>query len=238
MAVIITLVVMISTPCIAQSSAHSKKNQELLKLQQQVAQLERRNHLLAESLASANKESEESQKQLSDIKLMLEALGINALDGGSDRLLDAVKNQNALQKQLSEVTAAAEELRTAVLQYTKKAVTADPDDRVRLESVIRGLDAALEIRQKPRPKFAPGNLQQSTVISIDSETGLLVLNAGSERGFRIGMLVEIRRANRKLGEAIVTEVRRDICGALPTNIENSQDTIRQGDHASVITVQR
>jgi len=123
-------------------------------------------------------------------------------------------------------------------EYLRTAVAADPDSRIRLETSIRELDVALGLRQNPRPQLAQGSLQYAKIISIDAESGVLVVNAGEDQAVRRGMTFTITRGKQKLAEAIVTDVRKDFSGLLPTQLDESNDTIRSGDIASVKISQR
>ncbi|NWK56116.1 hypothetical protein HW115_10885 [Verrucomicrobiaceae bacterium N1E253] len=224
-------------PCAAQSGT-GEKEREIRMLKRELSKTKAQYTVLARDLAASKKREAELRKSVNDLRLRFAALGDNLLNGGEEATLEAVKNAEVLDKRNRATEKAALELMANMREYLRTAVVADPDARVRLESSIRELDAALGLRQKPRPQMPQGSLQHAKVISIDAESGMLVINAGEEQSVRRGMTFSIMRGNRKLAEAIVAETRKDFSGVLPTELETPEDQIRTGDIASVNTVQR
>ena len=51
----------------------------------------------------------------------------------------------------------------------------------------------------------------------------------------IGMPVRLTRGAQTIGEAVVTDVRKEVCGALVQKLETPADPVRVGDSASVKT---
>jgi len=226
-------------PCVAQAgSVAGDKDRQVRLLERQLEKARHQNHVLARDLAASKKREAELSKSVNELRLRFAALGSNLLNGGQDAILEAVKNAEVLDKRNSATEKAVHNLMANMREYLRTAITADPSARVRLETSIRELDAALGLRQKPRPQIAQGNLQQAKIISIDAESGLLVINAGENQSVRRGMTFAIMRGNRKVAEAIVAETRKDFSGVLPTELENPKDQIRAGDIASIQTEQR
>jgi len=52
------------------------------------------------------------------------------------------------------------------------------------------------------------------------------------------MTFTIMRGKQKVAEAIVTDVRKDFSGLLPTQLDESHEAVRSGDIASVNISQR
>ncbi len=206
---------------------------EIHQLQLQLERVRQQNHTIARDLAASKKREAELSQSLNDLKLRFAALGDNLLNGGQDAILDAVKNAEVIDKQYRTLEMAAMQLMTDMREYLRTAVAADPDSRLRLESSIRELDVALGLRQNPRPQGPQGSLQHAKIISIDAESGVLVVNAGENQSVRRGMTFTIMRGNQKIAEAIVTDVRKDFSGLLPTQLDDSNDTVRSGDIASI-----
>ena len=184
-----------------------------------IAQLEREKSALSESLVAANQREQESAAALAKIKLRLGALGKNLFDGGDDRLVSAVADIEILNRRVMELEETALRLSAGVQSYLKTAVAADPDARVLVEVRLRELEALLGLRNKPQPNIAVGNLNQSRVDSIDSESGLLVLNMGEAAGAKIGMVFEIRRGEQIIGDAVVAETRQNISGPSDPSVQ-------------------
>ena len=224
-------------PCAAQGTTQNK-DREIRMLKRELGKSRNQYQVLARDLASSKKREAELTQSVHELRLRFAALGDNLLNGGEDAILDAVKNAEVLDKRNRATEKAALDLMANMREYLRTAVAADPDARVRLESSIRELDVALGLRQKPRPQMSQGTLQHAKIVSIDAESGMLVINAGEGQSVRRGMTFAIMRGNRKLAEAIVAETRKDFSGVLPTDLESSEDQIRQGDIASVKTVKR
>jgi len=225
-------------PCAAQSAGAGDKDRQIRQLQLQLKKAQGQCQALARDLAASKKRESELSKSLNDLRLRFAALGDNLLNGGQDAILEAVKNAEVLDKRYRATEKAAFKLMADMREYLRTAIAADPDARVRLETSIRELDVALGLRQNPRPHVASGSLQHAKIVSIDAQSGMLVINAGEKQSVRRGMSFTIMRGNRKVAEAIVADVRKDFSGVLPTQLDDSKDPIRAGDIASVKTTQR
>jgi hypothetical protein len=202
-------------------------------LEQQVAQLKRQSATLHESLLAANQREKESADSLARIRLRLEALGKNLVDGGDDRLVQAVSDLEVLKGRIRELEETALRLSGGVQAYLKTAVVADPDARATVEARLRELEALVGLRNRPQVQVDLGNLKRGKVVSIDSESGLLVLNVGEQAGARIGMIFKLQRGERLIGEAVVAETRDSISGLLIQHIEDETNPVRLGDIAAL-----
>lgn len=212
------------------SAQEAGKVQEL---EQAVANLRTQNQSLRESLAEARRSEKESADALALVRTRLAALGKNLLDGGNERLVQAMSDIQVIQEQTAGVEAGALGLAAAVREYLRNAVTSDPDARLRVETSLRELDVALGLKQKPLPDIRTGSLQRAKVVSIDSESGLLVLNVGEKEGARIGMTFRLLRGEKAIGEIVLVDVRKDVSGAFIENIQDQSQHARLGDEASV-----
>lgn len=103
-----------------------------------------------------------------------------------------------------------------------------------MESALRETDVALGFRQSPARDFA-GTLDNASVLSIDSDSGLVVVNVGREGGLRVGMPVEISRGDQILANTIVTDVRKEVAGVLILKLLNPALMVAVGDRATVKT---
>lgn len=204
-------------------------------LERTIAELQQQNTALQKSLAEARKGEEESRTALNRVKLRLEALGHNLLDGGEDRLVQAASDLQVLNERIRNIEGASTRLRSVISDYLRKAVVSDPDARLRVETSLRELDAALGLGQKPRPDVQSGTLHQARVVSIDRESGLLVLNVGETEGVKIGMTFRLLRGERLYGTAIVADVRKNVCGMFVETLQQENDRVRLGDAAILET---
>lgn len=205
------------------------------RLQQRVAELERKNLILQRNLIESNRVEKEASEQLLQVRERLEALGKNLFDGGDDRLIQAAADLQIAHERLADVQRASNQLVSNVSDYISKAVVSDPDARLRVETSMRELDEALGLRQKPRPDIRSGSLQQARIVSIDSESGMIVLNIGEEQGTRIGMAFRLTRGSAPYGKAIVSDVRKGVCGLFVDSLENEANSPKVGDQALLET---
>ena len=214
---------------------HAQSPQEM-RLQETIGDLRAQNRALQQSLAEANRAEKEATEQLRQIRERLEALGKNLLDGGDDRLVQAAADLQIAHERTSEIESTASRLAATVQDYMRQAVVADPDARIRLETALRELDAALGLRQKPRPDVRTGSLQEARVVSVDQETGMLVLNLGEAQGARIGMSFRLLRGQEHYATAILADVRRSVSGAfIETTRSSAAGAPRPGDTAIIKT---
>lgn len=213
-------------PGVAQSTAE---------LEMEVAKLKRERNALAESLVAANQREKESADALSKIKLRLSALDKSLFDTGDDRLVKAVADLEIQSRRVRELEETALSLSASVQSYLKTAVAADPDARVQVEVRLRELEALVGLRNKPQPNVTVGSLNQSKVDSVDSNSGLLVLNVGERAGARIGMVFEIRRNEQLVADAVIAETRENLSGLLVQNLIDENNPVQLGDLASLKT---
>lgn len=214
----------------------SSNDARLKRLEAKVTSLQLHNQTLAKALAHAKKQEQEATAELETIRLDLEALGTYPLGTDDERLKQAVANRKVLEDRLSELEIAALTLTEQVREYLKTAFAADPDARLKVESAMRGLDVELGLRHKPQPQVDFGSLREAKIISIDSQSGILVLNAGEKQQVRIGMTFRILRGNSQIAEAIIARVRPDISGALVMALDDTNNAVRLGDIASIKTI--
>ncbi len=204
-------------------------------LQQALVDLQEQNQALQRSLAEANRGEKQASEQLAQVRERLEALGKNLLDGGDDRLVQAAADLQLANERISELEGSVTRLASAVSDYLRQAVVSDPDARLRVETSLRELDAVLGLRQKPRPDIRSGSLQQARIVSLDQESGMLVLNIGESQGARIGMTFQLSRGQQPYGKAILADVRKGVSGLFVESLDNSADSPRPGDLAILET---
>ena len=220
-------------PCAAQEAAPAAP--AVAELQRTVNDLRRQNETLQTSLIEARRQQREATEALDGIRTRLEALGRNLLDGGDRRLVQAAADIQVLNDRVRELEGRSLKVSATVADYLRQAVVADPDARLRVETSLRELDAALGLRHKPRPDVRAGNLQQANVVSIDSDSGLLVLNVGESAGARIGMSFRLLHGDRPFAKATVADVRPDVCGAFVEQLDKKGEQVRLADTAILET---
>lgn len=204
-------------------------------LQRTIADLRIRNKVLEQGIAEANRAEKEASGQLAQVRERLEALGKDLLDGGDERLIQATSDIQVLHDRVSRLEASSMRLSGAVSEFLRQALASDPDARLRLETAMRELDSVLGLVQKPAlTAQTNGTAGRAKVMSIDSESGLVVLNIGEEQGTRIGSTYRLYRGDQSYGTAIIADIRRRIAGAFVES-EPSQGPVRLGDLAILET---
>ena len=204
-------------------------------LQQLVIELQQQNQTLQRSLAEANRGEKQAAEQLAQVRERLEALGKNLLDGGDDRLVQAAADLQLSEERITALEGSVTRLASAVSDYLRQAVVSDPDARLRVETSLRELDAVLGLREKPRPDVRTGSLQQARVVSLDQQSGMLVLNIGESQGARIGMTFRLVRGQQPYGKAILADVRKGVSGVFVESLDDGAESPRPGDLAILET---
>jgi hypothetical protein len=203
--------------------------------QEIISSLQDQNKTLQRSLAEANRGEKQASEQLAQVRVALAALGKNLLDGGEDRQVQAVADRELALERVTELEKSATRLAATVTDYLRQAVVSDPDARLRVETSLRELDAVLGLRQKPRPDIRTGSLKQAQVVSLDQESGMLVLNLGESQGAKIGMTFRLTRGQQPYGTAILADVRKAVSGAFVESLDNVTESPRPGDLAVLET---
>ena len=190
--------------------------------------------LLTENLAVARTESELFQKQWREAQLRAQALGVNFADDSARQT----------QRQLVESVRAlylAEVERQRLVEQLQRLL-----DAVQKQGDIAGelarTKALLAAAEKPAANEAGktggvvgqagGTLGAATVLDVNRDLRLVVLNVGLLQGARIGMPLVVLRGDRVIAELKIVDVRQRICGALIERTEK-QVTLKTGDVARV-----
>jgi len=207
-------------------------HQQLALVQQQVA-------ALTESLALANSESEIFKRETGDLKLRLEALGLDAASPDKaaleQRLLKAVGDLKIVEDQKQKLSDQLIRINEAILRYVKSASSVDGDARMALETEMRSSTGLLGIAGasgQPVPDTDPaGSLTDARVISVKDELALVVANLGRLQGAKIGMPFQVWHEGRKIGIVRIVDVREKISGAVIQSLDPSEkvqvgDTLR------------
>jgi len=208
---------------------------ENAELRQEVSLVRQQVAALTDSLALANSESEVFKRETSDLKLRLEALGLDSASPDKtlleQRLLKAVSDLKILQGQKDQLSEQLIRLNEAILRYVKGASSVDGDARMSLETEMRSSTALLGVAgagQPAQPGDAPGSLTDARVISVKDELALVVANLGRDQGARIGMPFQVWRDGRQIGLVRVVDVRQKICGAVIQSLDPSEK-VKVGD---------
>jgi len=195
---------------------------------------------LTDSLAIANSESEIFKRQTSELKLRMEALGLDAASPDKNkleqRLLKAVSDLKIVQSEKEMLADRVARLSEAVVRYLKNASSTDGDARMAIEIEMRGAAEALGVyggaKAANQDGFAAGNLTDGRVVSVKEEFALVVANVGREQGVKTGMPFQVWRGDERVGMVRVVDVRDKISGAMIQDL-NSKEKIKVGDRLRV-----
>ncbi len=199
-----------------------------------IAQLERQVATLREAYALSRADADEARRQMREIRARLEALGGTALGDSEERLIETIAQLDAATAENEQLRQAALTLATAIEAYSRGALVEDAAARQGLDAALREMDVALGLRQAQQAPNS-GSMHEATVLSIDSESGLIVINAGRDAEIQVGMPMQITRGDQIIARAIVTDVRKKVAGLLVQKQVSNNLVVNVGDRASVTT---
>ena len=206
-----------------------------------LVELERENRLLklqvdnlSVSLGAALAREEIKTASLKDVKQHLALFGKDFFEDGDTKLRHAVSDYQVAWENLTELENATFDLIPAIRNYLRTAVASDPEARSDVEVKIRKLEVALSQRQQPKRKIEQGTAQEARIVTIDSNTGLVVVNAGLDADLNVGMRFRVERSGTHIGDAIVATTRPDVSGLLMQSLVNQDNQVRPGDTAKLI----
>jgi len=194
---------------------------------------------LSESLGIANSESEFFKRELTELKLRMEALGIDS--GGADkskleqRLLKAVNDLKLVQEEKDKLADHLVRLNEVTLRYVKSSENADPQARLEVEAEMRASNESIGITpsQAAEAQAVDPTLTDGVVIYYKEELGLVIGNLGRAQGVKPGMPFQIVRNGKKIGLVRVVDVRERISGSIIQEIDLKKDSIKVGDTLKV-----
>ena len=144
------------------------------------------------------------------------------------------RSSEAANAETEQLRQAALNLAAAIESYTRGALVEDAVAKQGLDAALRELDVALGLRQAQQDELT-GSMHEATILSIDSESGLIVINAGREADIQVGMPMKITRGDQVIARAIVTDVRKKVAGLLVQKHVNAALSVEVGDRVSVTT---
>ena len=200
--------------------------------ERKINQLERQVAKLSKSYAQAREDAEEAQRQLREIRTRLNALGGGTLGGSEEKLIETASQLETAREELDAVKQSALRLNSAIAAYMRGALVEDEAAKEALSAAMLDMEVALGLRRTQQSEF-DGTADEATVLSIDPESGLIVINAGSQAKVEVGMPMEITRGDQIIARAVVTDVRKSVSGLLVMKHLNPNLSISVGDRVSV-----
>lgn len=199
-----------------------------------------------QSLAEATAESATYKTQLTQMKLRMEALGVNAASDDNkvleQRLLAAINSLRTAISDKSKFSQALVRLVDASSLYVKTATAGSPEARLALESEIRNSNLALkaqtgEANSDTDVKGAKASYAGGRVVGVKDDLSLIVINVGINSGVRLGMPLQIMRDEQVIGSVRVVDVREKVVGAVIQNLSSEKQRIKVGDRLKVVADQ-
>jgi len=185
--------------------------------------------MLTENLALARTESEMFHKKWSEAQLRAQALGVNSADDS------AAQAREQLAESVRALYLADAERQRLVAQVQRLI------DALRNSGDVAGEVARTKALLDPArgtgsdhagSGTGPGSLESATVLDVNPDLRLVVLNIGQAQGARVGMPMVVMRGERVIAELKVVEVRQRICGAVIDRVDHGI-TLKTGDVAHV-----
>jgi hypothetical protein len=212
------------------------------KLSAEVNRLSTVNRNLGASLRVANAEAEDFRNAYADMRLQMEALGLETVTDGTrgieGRMAKAVRDISLLETQKGELRDALIGLSDAALHFVGTVVEPNAAAAADVQTAIASADEALGMGTKiERAPQATGTLHSSRIVSVKKDFGVVVLNVGREHGVRIGMPFEVRRVDRPIGSLLIVDVRDNISAALVQQLADANDPPRVTDTATISTTE-
>ena len=191
---------------------------------------------LTDSLAESNAEAELFRRKFSDLKLRMEALGLESANKDraklEQRLLTAVSDLQLQQKEREQYRDQMLRLSEALLQFLQTSQGGDGKARAELEAQLRSTNALIGKTESGTPS-EQSTLMDGRVISVKEEWALVVGNFGEKQGVKLGMPLRVMRGDRVIATLRVVDVRQKICGAVIQELGSEKDRIRVGDTLQV-----
>lgn len=194
---------------------------------------------LRQDLARTSGETEVFKRRSMELKLRMEALGLDLAGGNNakleQRLLSAVSDMRSIVQEKQSLSEALVRLSDAAAVYAKSATGAPAEARLTLESEIRNANKALGVGSGSgsTASSAPATITDGMAISVKEDLSLVVLNLGSKQGVKVGMPFRVLRENNVIGHVQIVDVREKIAGAVIQHLNTETEQIKVGDRLVV-----
>lgn len=191
------------------------------------------------SLARSLGETEVFKRQTMELKLKIEALGLDVSGGNTSkleqRLLAAVSDMRGMAEEKKNFSEVLVQVIEAARLYQKVAPTTNADAIAALEGAFRKADNALGGVSSNAVETLPvqANISDGMAISVKEDYALVVMNIGARQGVKIGMPFQVIRGDHIVGSVRVVEVRDKIAGAVIQDLTTDKDRVKVGDRLRV-----
>ena len=212
------------------------------RMTKKLTNLEEVNSNLRSSMMAANAEAVDFRKSYSQMRLQLEAYGIEAVTDGQTgieaRLIKAMNDIRILEEEKIGLSEALINLSDGSLKFIKLAEEKSLDNVLidEMRELVYEADKSLGISSLiVSDKNTKGTIHEAGIIGVKDDYGIVVINVGSNSGAKIGMPFRLFRKDRPLGASVIVDVRDNVSAALIKNLKAEEDYPKVGDLASVDT---
>jgi hypothetical protein len=189
---------------------------------------------LLESAAKANAEAADLKERYIQLRGLLDALGISAIDNGGDekaeRLISALNDLRLIKAEQKSLAGQLSNLLQSTVAFSEVATPGNPESVRNLTEAIEAAQSALRTTSLVSGEGAANKeLSAATVISLKPELGVVVLDVGSRDGAKPGMPFNLYREDKPVAKVLVTEVRQSLSGAVIRELFSPSDKPMVGD---------
>lgn len=194
---------------------------------------------LTESLAVAQGEAEVFRRECRELRLRMEALGIESASPDrakiEQRLLAAVRELQASEETRDKLADHFIALSEAIVRFLQSAESVDAEARQAVEEAMRAGQEALGLPSSRAVEAAPvaATLTDAMVMSVKEEMALAVANVGRHHGVEVGMPFQVWRGDKRIGMVRAVDVRDKIAGVVIQELESGKDGVKVGDRLKI-----
>ena len=188
---------------------------------------------LQESAATAQAEAAELKERYLQLRGLLDALDISAIENGGDekavRLIAALNDLRLIKEEQKQLADALFGLLEASTEFSQVATPGNPESVQKLGTAMQGAETALKSSISQAGEPTKKELTEASVVSIKPDLGVVVLDVGTKDGAKPGMPFNIFRADKPIARVFVTDVRSNVSGAVVRELFSPLDKLMIGD---------
>jgi hypothetical protein len=215
-------------------------------LEQKLTDAEESKAGLQKNLAIATGETEILKRQAVELRLRLEAFGLQGQGsdaGVEQRLLKAVGALRAAEQQKTALAASVIALSDCLEKLQANGGTISAETKAMLESAVsqgkRALDSVQgEEAANQSVTVATAASNEGKVIATKDDLALVVTSLGREGGVKVGMPFQVLRGDKEIGIIRIVDVRDRISGAVVQELTADAEKICVGDKLKIGAVGR
>ena len=170
---------------------------------------------LQESAATAQAEAAELKERYLQLRGLLDALDISAIENGGDekagRLIAALNDLRLIKEEQKQLADALFGLLEASTEFSQVATPGNPESVQKLGTAMQGAETALKSSISQAGEPTKKELTEASVVSIKPDLGVVVLDVGTKDGAKPGMPFNIFRADKPIARVFVTTVLSNVC---------------------------